>query len=115
MVDSRTDEWDFVISGMLRVGIYAANGNSRTFNFVNDDVGYIKKNSGHYIECVSSEPCEYLEIFKTDTIMNSHSINSWQFRQSTLLLNTLELVMKLLIIFLKRSWLLYQITNKRNL
>lgn len=76
MVDSRTDEWDFVISGMLRVGIYAANGNSRTFNFVNDDVGYIKKNSGHYIECVSSEPCEYLEIFKTDTY-NEFSFNQF--------------------------------------
>ncbi|KAH7117913.1 RmlC-like cupin domain-containing protein [Dendryphion nanum] len=63
----RADEWSYFIKGRARVTIFAAEGNSRTFDYQAGDVGIVPKNMGHFIENLSDdEPLEVLEIFRAD-------------------------------------------------
>ena len=57
-------------------GIFASNKNTRTFNFQAGDVGSIPAQFGHYLECISKEPCKYLEIFKAAEIQDL-SLAQW--------------------------------------
>jgi oxalate decarboxylase len=42
-----TDEWQYYISGQARMGVFAANGQARTFDFLGGDVGYVPFAMGH--------------------------------------------------------------------
>jgi oxalate decarboxylase/phosphoglucose isomerase-like protein (cupin superfamily) len=48
------------------VTIFAAEGQSRTFNYVPGDVGIVPKNMGHFVENIGTEPIEMLEVFRAD-------------------------------------------------
>jgi oxalate decarboxylase len=58
------DEWQFWISGFGRMGVFAASGAARTFNFQGGDVGYVPFAYGHYIENLGDEPLVFLEMFR---------------------------------------------------
>jgi mannose-6-phosphate isomerase-like protein (cupin superfamily) len=45
-----TDEWQYYIEGQARMGVFAASGQARTFNFTAGDVGYVPFAMGHYVE-----------------------------------------------------------------
>ncbi|CEL01063.1 Putative Oxalate decarboxylase oxdD [Aspergillus calidoustus] len=63
------DEWSYFIRGRARVTIFAAEGNARTFDYVAGDVGIVPRNMGHFIENLSDEEgdeVEVLEIFRAD-------------------------------------------------
>jgi oxalate decarboxylase len=36
-----TDEWQYYIEGQARMGVFAASGQARTFDFQANDVGYV--------------------------------------------------------------------------
>lgn len=57
------DEWSFFIRGKARITIFAANETARTFNYQAGDVGIVPKNMAHYVESISDEPVEFLEMF----------------------------------------------------
>ncbi|KAH9815438.1 RmlC-like cupin domain-containing protein [Melampsora americana] len=59
-----SDEWSLILSGETRVTIFAASGNAATYNLQAGDVGYIHEQNGHYVECISTEPCHFLEVLK---------------------------------------------------
>jgi oxalate decarboxylase/phosphoglucose isomerase-like protein (cupin superfamily) len=46
--------------------LFAASGNSRTFDYSAGDVGYVPPSFGHYVENVGNDTVRYLEIFKSD-------------------------------------------------
>ena len=71
-----SDEWDYFISGEYRMTAFASGTNSITFNFQAGDVGYIPIDFGHYLECISEEPCHYLEIFKAPSVQ-AVSLSAW--------------------------------------
>ena len=48
------------------MGVFAASGQARTFNFQANDVGYVPFATGHYIENIGSTPLRFLEVFKSD-------------------------------------------------
>jgi oxalate decarboxylase len=58
------DEWQYYISGSGRMGVYAANGVSRTFDFQAGDVGYVPFAYGHYVQNLGNEPLVFLEMFR---------------------------------------------------
>ena len=60
------DEWNFLINGRTRTTIFASQGEARSFNYVPGDVGIVPANMGHYVQCISDEPCEMLEVFRAD-------------------------------------------------
>src|ERR1700728_3992567 len=61
-----TDEWQYYISGQARMGVFAAAGQARTFDFFANDVGFVPFAMGHYIENTGTTTLRFLEIFKSD-------------------------------------------------
>ncbi|MFG1707819.1 oxalate decarboxylase family bicupin [Nonomuraea sp. M3C6] len=58
------DEWQYYISGMGRMGVFASSGAARTFDFRAGDVGYVPFAYGHYVENLGKEPLVFLEMFR---------------------------------------------------
>jgi oxalate decarboxylase len=71
-----TDEWQYYIQGVGRMGVFAANGASRTFDFAAGDVGYVPFAMGHYVENTGDKPLVFLEMFKSDHYADV-SLNQW--------------------------------------
>ena len=70
------DEWSFFIRGKARVTIFASNGNARTFNYQAGDVGIVPKNNAHFVENISDEPLEMLEVFRAPKFQD-FSLEQW--------------------------------------
>jgi oxalate decarboxylase len=71
-----TDEWQYYIQGVGRMGVFAADGASRTFDFAAGDVGYVPFAMGHYVENTGDKPLVFLEMFKSDHYADV-SLNQW--------------------------------------
>jgi oxalate decarboxylase len=71
-----TDEWQYYIEGQARMGVFAASGQARTFDFMAGDVGYVPFAMGHYIENTGKTPLRFLEIFKNSYYADV-SLNQW--------------------------------------
>jgi oxalate decarboxylase len=71
-----TDEWQYYIDGQARMGVFAASGQARTFDFQAGDVGYVPFAMGHYVENTGSTPLRFLEIFKSSYYADV-SLNQW--------------------------------------
>jgi oxalate decarboxylase len=71
-----TDEWQYYIEGTGRMGVFAASGQARTFDYTAGDVGYVPFAMGHYIENTGSAPLRFLEMFKSSYYADV-SLNQW--------------------------------------
>ena len=71
-----TDEWQYYIQGRARMGVFAASGQARTFDFEANDVGYVPFAMGHYIENTGNTTLRFLEIFKSDYYADV-SLDQW--------------------------------------
>ena len=71
-----TDEWQYFIEGTARMGVFASEGKSRTFDYWSGDVGYVPFAMGHYIENTSDTPLHFLEMFKSPRFQDV-SLNQW--------------------------------------
>ncbi len=71
-----TDEWQYYIEGKARMGVFAASGQARTFDFQAGDVGYVPFAMGHYVENTGTSPLPFLEIFKSSYFADV-SLNQW--------------------------------------
>lgn len=70
------DEWQYYLTGMGRMTVFAANGTARTFNYRAGDVGYVPFAFGHYIQNIGSESLWFLELFKSNRFEDV-SLNQW--------------------------------------
>ena len=59
-----------------RMGVFAASGQGRTFDFQAGDVGYVPFATGHYIENTGTTPLRFLEVFKSSYHADV-SLNQW--------------------------------------
>jgi oxalate decarboxylase len=71
-----TDEWQYYMSGHARMGVFAANGQARTFDFQAGDVGYVPFATGHYVENTGPTTLRFLEMFKSSYYADL-SLNQW--------------------------------------
>ena len=71
-----TDEWQYYIEGQARMGVFAAAGQARTFDFMAGDVGYVPFANGHYIENTGKTPLRFLEMFKSSYYADV-SLDQW--------------------------------------
>ena len=71
-----TDEWQYYIAGQARMGVFAASGQARTFDFFENDVGFVPFAMGHYIENTGTTTLKFLEIFKSDYYADV-SLDQW--------------------------------------
>jgi oxalate decarboxylase len=60
------DEWQYYIKGTARMTVFNVGPQAITANFNPGDIGYIKKNFGHYIENTGTDDLVFMEIFKAD-------------------------------------------------
>jgi oxalate decarboxylase len=58
------DEWQYYIKGKARMTVFNTGPNAKTMDFNAGDIGYIKKNLGHYIKNVGDTDLQFLEVFK---------------------------------------------------
>jgi oxalate decarboxylase len=71
-----TDEWQYYIEGQARMGVFAAAGQARTFDFMAGDVGYVPFAMGHYIENTGNTRLRFLEMFKSSYYADV-SLDQW--------------------------------------
>jgi oxalate decarboxylase len=71
-----TNEWQYYIEGQARMGVFAASGQARTFDFLAGDVGYVPFAMGHYVENTGTTMLRFLEVFKSDYYADV-SLNQW--------------------------------------
>ncbi|HEY3658004.1 MAG TPA: oxalate decarboxylase family bicupin [Steroidobacteraceae bacterium] len=71
-----TNEWQYYIEGQARMGVFAASGQARTFDYRAGDVGYIPFAMGHYIENTGDTTLRFLEIFKSSYYADL-SLDQW--------------------------------------
>jgi oxalate decarboxylase len=69
-------EWQYYLSGSARMTVFASTGNARTMNFNPNDVGFVPKVAGHFIENIGQEDLVFLELFKSATYAD-FSLNQW--------------------------------------
>jgi oxalate decarboxylase len=71
-----TNEWQYYLEGQARMGVFAASGQARTFDFMAGDVGYVPFATGHYIENTGTTTLRFLEVFKSSSYADV-SLNQW--------------------------------------
>jgi len=71
-----TDEWQYYLSGQARMGVFAAAGQARTFDYQGGDVGYVPFAMGHYVENTGSTMLRFLEMFKSSYYADL-SLDQW--------------------------------------
>lgn len=59
------DEWQYYVSGVGRMTVFAAGGHARAMDFEAGDVGYVEQSMPHYIENTGTEDLVFLEVFPT--------------------------------------------------
>jgi oxalate decarboxylase len=70
------DEWQYYIEGQARMGVFASNGQARTFDFLAGDVGYVPFAMGHYVENTGTTRLRFLEMFNSSYYADI-SLNQW--------------------------------------
>jgi oxalate decarboxylase len=70
------DEWQYWIKGKGRMTIFNTGPNALTMDFNPGDVGYVKKNLGHYIQNIGDTDLQVLEVFKAPRFMDV-SLSDW--------------------------------------
>jgi oxalate decarboxylase len=71
-----SDEWQYYISGSAQMTVFNTGPAAVTTNFKPGDIGYIKRNFGHYIKNVGDGELKFLEVFKSDTYQDI-SLSNW--------------------------------------
>jgi len=70
------DEWQYYVTGSAQMTVFNSGPSAVTNNFKAGDIGYVKRNFGHYIKNVGDADLVFLEIFKSNTYQNV-SLSDW--------------------------------------
>jgi oxalate decarboxylase len=70
------DEWQYWIKGKGRMTIFNTGPNAVTMDFNPGDVGYVKRNLGHYIQNTGDIDLQVLEVFRAPRFMDV-SLSDW--------------------------------------
>jgi oxalate decarboxylase len=70
------DEWQYYIKGRAQVGVFTAGPKAQTTNFSPGDIGYVKRNNGHYVKNIGDSELQFLEVFKSPYFQDV-SLSDW--------------------------------------
>src|SRR5258705_11255207 len=70
------DEWQYWIKGKGQMTILNTGPNAVTMDFNAGDVGYVKKNLGHYIKNTGATDLQFLEVFRAPYFVDV-SLSDW--------------------------------------
>jgi len=58
------DEWQYCIKGKGRMTVFNTGPNAMTMDFNPGDIGYVKRNLGHYVENVGDTDLQFVGVFR---------------------------------------------------
>jgi oxalate decarboxylase len=58
------DEWQYYIKGKARMTVFNTGPNAMTMDFNAGDIGYVRKNLGHYVENVGDTDLQFIGVFR---------------------------------------------------
>lgn len=70
------DEWQYYVKGNARMTVFDTGPRAQTADFRPGDVGYVKKNLGHYVQNTGDTDLVFLELFKSDRYAEV-SLSEW--------------------------------------
>jgi len=70
------DEWQYWVKGKGRMTVFNTGPNAVTMDFNAGDIGYVKKNLGHYIKNTGDTELQVLEVFRAPQFMDV-SLSDW--------------------------------------
>ncbi len=70
------DEWQYYIKGRAQVGVFTAGPKAQTQNFNPGDIGYVKRNNGHYVKNTGNTELQFLEVFRSP-VFQDVSLSDW--------------------------------------
>ena len=70
------DEWQNYIKGKARMTVFNTGPNALTMDFNPGDIGYVKKNFGHYVENVGDTDMVFVAVFRAPRY-EEISLSNW--------------------------------------
>jgi oxalate decarboxylase len=70
------DEWQYYIKGKGRMTVFNTGPNAMTMDFNAGDIGYVKKNLGHYVENVGDTDLVFIGVFRAPEYQEV-SLSNW--------------------------------------
>ncbi len=70
------DEWQYIIRGKARIGVFGSEGRARAEEFKVGDVGYVPRGYGHFVENIGEEPLRVLIGFNSGDYQEI-SLSTW--------------------------------------
>jgi oxalate decarboxylase len=70
------DEWQYWLKGKGRMTVFDTGPKAQTADFNAGDIGYVKKNLGHYVQNTGATDLVFLELFKSDRYAEV-SLSDW--------------------------------------
>ena len=70
------DEWAYWIKGKGQVTAFETGPKAVTLDFNPGDIGYVKRNNGHYVKNVGDTDMQYLEVFRSSYYADV-SLSDW--------------------------------------
>jgi oxalate decarboxylase len=70
------DEWQYYIKGKARMTVFNTGPNAMTMDFNAGDIGYVKKNLGHYVENVGDTDLQFVGVFRAPRY-EEISLSNW--------------------------------------
>lgn len=70
------DEWQYYIKGKARMAVFNSGPNATTTNFAAGDIGYVRRNLGHYVENIGDTDLQFVGVFRAPRY-EEVSLSNW--------------------------------------
>jgi oxalate decarboxylase len=70
------DEWQYYLKGKGRMTVFDTGPNALTMDFNAGDIGYVKRNLGHYVENVGDTDLQFIGVFRAPRYQEV-SLSNW--------------------------------------
>jgi oxalate decarboxylase len=70
------DEWQYYIKGKARMTVFNTGPEALTMDFAAGDIGYVKRNYGHYVENVGDTEMQFIGVFRAPRY-EEFSLSDW--------------------------------------
>jgi oxalate decarboxylase len=70
------DEWQYYIKGKGRMTVFNTGPNAVTMDFTAGDIGYVKRNLGHYVENTGDTDLQFVGVFRA-RCYEEFSLSNW--------------------------------------
>jgi oxalate decarboxylase len=70
------DEWQYYIKGKGRMTVFNTGPNAMTMDFTAGDIGYVKRNFGHYVENTGDTDLQFIGVFRAPRY-EEVSLSNW--------------------------------------